>query len=91
MRTTYDDANLADHGVSRDEVDEVATGSMTIELIFEPSERGNERTMLVGFTATGRLLEVGIEFFHFQERMHVFHADDATKQYEREYEARIKQ
>ena len=48
MQTTYNDENLARHGVSRAEVDDVATGDMTIECNLPPNLRGNERAMLVG-------------------------------------------
>ena len=90
MRTTYDDTNLADHKVSQDEVNEVLRSDVTIERDLPPSKRGNERLMLVGFTNEGRLLELGIEFFHSEEIMHIFHADDATKQYRTEFDREVK-
>jgi len=42
--------------------------------------------MFVGFTAAGRLLEVGIEYFDEEEREHIFHANDATTYYRHLFE-----
>jgi hypothetical protein len=53
------------------------------------SARGFERAMIVGFTNSGRLLEVGVELF-LNDDLHYFHADDATKVYQRKYELRMK-
>jgi len=90
MRTTYDHKNLADHKVSQLEADEVLRSDVTAEFDLPPSQRGNERVMLVGFTGEGRLLELGIEFFHDEERVHIFHADDATRPYRAEFEREVK-
>lgn len=45
---------------------------------LKPSERGNDRLMFVGWTQSGRILEVGIEYFDGDDREHVFHAMDAN-------------
>ncbi len=89
MTVTYDDDNLAKHKVSHDEVDEVMDADLRVDVELLPSRRGNQRIMLIAFTLQGRLLEAGIEFF--PERDHVFHADDASKQYKAEFERSIKQ
>lgn len=90
MQTTYDLRNLADHRVTQEEVEQVLRSDVTAEFDLRPSKRSNERMMLVGFTHEGRLLELGIEFFFDEDRMHVFHADDATKPYRTEFEREIK-
>jgi uncharacterized DUF497 family protein len=89
MLTTYDLKNFADHGVTQEEVDQVLRSDVTAEFDLVPSQRGNERMMLVGFTSEGRLLELGIEFFFDEDKMYVFHADDATKTYRTEFERDI--
>jgi uncharacterized DUF497 family protein len=88
MHVTYNHRNLAQHGITPEQVDEVATAPMTIECEMSPSVQGNQRIMLVGFTSCGRLLEVGIEFFHYESRIHFFHATDANKHYKLEFERR---
>lgn len=90
MQTTYDLRNFADHSVTQEEVDQVLRSDVAAEFDLPPSKRGNERMMLVGFTNEGRLLELGIEFFFDEDRMHMFHADDATKQYRSEFERDIR-
>ncbi len=90
MRTTYDDQNLAEHNVSREEVDEVLATDIGVDCDLPPSKRGNQRAMLVAFASEGRLLEVGLEFFLEEDRMHVFHADDATKPYRALFENEVR-
>jgi hypothetical protein len=77
--TTYNLESLDRHGVLPEEADDVLATGIWEEM--PPSERGNERLMFVGFTASGRLLEVGIEYFDHEEREHIFHANDATTYY----------
>jgi uncharacterized DUF497 family protein len=91
MKVTYNYRNLARHKVSPMEVDQVADEDTTIECLVPPSNRGNERLMLVGFTKNYRLLEIGVEFFYYEDRMHIFHANDANKHYQQEYRKQIKQ
>ncbi len=76
-RTTYNLESLERHGVSPGDVDEAMATGIWEEL--PSSERGNDRLMFIGFTASGRLLEVGVEYFDDME--HVFHANDATNHY----------
>ncbi len=79
MRTTYNTSSLKKHKVTEEEVDHVyATG---IDFDLEPSEKGNDRIMIIGLTASGRLLEIGIEYLA-DGNEHIFHADDATKPYQ---------
>jgi uncharacterized DUF497 family protein len=75
-RTTYNVGSLDRHGISKADVDDVLATGVWREMT--PSERGNERLMFVGFTANGRLLEVGVEYFDQEDLEHVFHGNDAT-------------
>lgn len=90
MKTTYNYANLANHDVYQYEVDEVQRSTVNAEFELAPSRRGNQRIMLVGFTLKGRLLELGIEIFMEEDRMHVFHANDAAKYYQRKFEREVR-
>jgi hypothetical protein len=83
MKTTYNHESLDRHGISEEEADEVyATGK---DFDLSPSDDGHDRIMVVGWTATGRLLEVGIEFLPGGDE-HIFHANLATKHYEKLFE-----
>lgn len=83
MRTTYNHESLDKHGITEEEADEVyATGK---DFDLPPSGDGNDRIMVVGLTAIGRLLEVGIEYFPSGDE-HIFHASEATKQYRQLFE-----
>lgn len=83
MRTIYNYESIRKHGVTEQEVDEVyATGK---DFDMEPSRTGNDRMMLVGWTAAGRLLEIGIEYLANGDE-HIFHANDATKHYRKLFE-----
>lgn len=85
MRTTYNTVSLRKHKVSKAEVDDVyATG---VDFDLGPSKAGNDRIMIVGFAAMGRLLEIGIEYFP-NDHEHIFHAADATKPYQLLFEKR---
>ncbi len=66
------------HRLTAQEADEVyATGK---DFDLQPSANGNDRIMVVGWTSSGRLLEVGIEYMaHGHD--HIFHTSDATKPY----------
>jgi uncharacterized DUF497 family protein len=90
LKTTYNYDNLANHGVVQSEADEVLRSTVDVGFELQPSRRGNPRTMVVGFTAGARLLELGIEFFMNEDRVHVFHANDATKYYQQLFANEIK-
>jgi uncharacterized DUF497 family protein len=85
---TYNANNLIKHSITQAEVDEVISSATSVECDLPPSNRGNDRIMIVGFTVKGRLLEIGIEFF--EVALHVFHADDASKQLREEFSKRIR-
>lgn len=87
-KTTYNKDSLSRHGVSEEEADEVLARGVWFPL--DPSERGNDRLMFVGFTLAGRLLEVGVEYFDAEDREHIFHANDAAEPYRKAMEQRTK-
>lgn len=51
--TTYEDENLRKNGVSRVEVQEVFASDLSFAEDLEPSERGNDRAMVIGWTYSG--------------------------------------
>ncbi len=79
MKIVYNFESLDRHGISVEDADEVVATGIWEELI--PSKRGKERLMFVGFTANGRLLEVGVEYFDDSSIEYFFHAQDATTRY----------
>lgn len=88
--TTFDHKNLRKHGVTRDEVLEVFQSNLSLMIELEPSKQGHQRLMIVGWTFGGRLLEIGIEFFHFQDHEHIFHGMDAGKNYRVQFERSLR-
>lgn len=89
-KTSYDDSNLAKHGITKEEVKEVFASDLTFPMDLDPSDRGNNRAMLIGWTQSGRILEIGIEYFDDEDREHIFHAMDAGKQYKNAFEKRLR-
>ena len=89
MASIYNNKSLAKHNVTQQEVDQVVASFRSVWIPMSKSTRGFERVMIVGFTNSGRLLEVGVELF-LNDDLHYFHADNATKVYKREYELRTK-
>jgi uncharacterized DUF497 family protein len=88
VTVTFDYDNLAKHNVNCGEIDEVLDCERRVEIEMQPSNRGNQRVMLVGFTSQARLLEVGIEFLPDSD--HVFPASDATKRFRFKFEQNVK-
>lgn len=89
VRTTYDELNLQKNGITHEEIEQVFQSDLTFAEEMDPSERGNDRAMIIGWTHDGRLLEVGIEYFEKEEREHVFHAMDAGRAYRKQFERRL--
>ncbi len=89
MKVTYEYENLHKHGVSYAEVQEVFASELSHAEVLEPSDHGNDRAMIVGWTHSGRVLEIGIEFFEADDREHIFHAMDAGKTYKKNFLKRI--
>ena len=81
MTLSFEDANLRKHGVSCDEIKEVFGSDLSFAEDLDPSDYGNDRAMIIGWTFAGRILEIGIEYFETEGREHVFHAMDAGKHY----------
>ncbi|MBX9690255.1 MAG: hypothetical protein K2X27_26315 [Candidatus Obscuribacterales bacterium] len=88
---TFEEENLRKHGVSQSEIQEVFASDLSYAEDLEPSERGNDRAMIIGWTYSGRILEIGIEYFETEDREHVFHAMDAGKAYKKDFLERIGQ
>jgi hypothetical protein len=85
VRTTYNYESLRRHKVTEEEADEVYADGLDFDL--DPSPNGNDRIMVVGWTGTGRLLEVGIEYLP-ENSEHIFHTSDATRHYKELFERR---
>ncbi len=87
MSDIYNETNLRKHNVSKEEIDQVMGSQSSVWLPLKASRRDNARTMVVGFTVTGRLLEIGIEIMpDTNETLLFFHFMDATKQYRKQFE-----
>ncbi len=89
VKYTYDDENLRKNRVSPVEFQEVFASYLSFAEDLEPSERGNNRVMIIGWTYSGRILEIGVEYFDAEDREHVFHAMDAGKKYKEAFSKRI--
>jgi uncharacterized DUF497 family protein len=87
--TTFEDDNINKNGVTRREIQEVFESDLSIADDLEPSERGNDRAMIIGWTYSGRILEIGIEYFEYEDREHIFHALDAGKDYKKNFLRRL--
>ena|GEM_PF-1067293 len=81
--TTYEDENLRKNAVLRAELQEVFASDLSYAEDLDPSDRGNSRAIVIGWTYTGRILEIGIEYFESEGREHIFHAMDAGKSYKK--------
>ena len=90
MRITFNLSNLRKHNVSCEEVLEVFNSEMSLTEDLVPSRRGNDRRLIIGWTCLGRVLEVGVEYFEYEDREHIFHAQDARTELHLELVARFK-
>jgi uncharacterized DUF497 family protein len=90
LRITFDLRNLSKHDVSREEVLEVFDCTVNFTDDLMPSKRGNDRRLIVGWTDRGRILEVGVEYFDYENREHVFHARDARKKLQQRFVRRLR-
>lgn len=77
---SYETEQLRKHNVTQQEVEEVLASDLTDYNEMKPSAHGNDRLMFTGWTQAGRILEIGVELFEFEDREHVFHAMDATSE-----------
>lgn len=73
------------HNISEDQVREVLANKFggTKFLDFPDDDNGNTQEMAVGFDAEGRLIEIGITYL--DEDDVVFHADNATPNWQKRY------
>ncbi len=84
---TFDEFNIKKNRVTVDEILEVIESDLSIAENLVPSERGNVRVMIIGWTFSGRILEIGIEYIADTE--HVFHAMNAGKRYKKDFLRRL--
>jgi len=82
---TYEDGNLRKNGISHIEVQEVFASDLSFAEDLKPSGRGNGRVMIIDWTQSGRILEIGVEYFETEDREHIFHAMDAGKAYKKAF------
>ncbi len=87
MSRSYNHENLKKHGVTVDEINEVERSPLTVVIDLEPSLKGNDRVLWIGFTFNLRLLEIGLEYLP-HDNEYVFHTMDATKTNRKEFEQR---
>ena len=74
----YNWDSLNRHGVTPEMIDEVLQGSMVS--YFSVDEADETCEMLVGYTFTERLLEIGIRYRSATE-VYIFHAQTVSPQY----------
>jgi uncharacterized DUF497 family protein len=70
MLKTFNDENLYKHDINHDEILEVFESDLSFAIELRPSDRGNDRAMIVGWTYSRRILEIGIEYFESEDREH---------------------
>jgi hypothetical protein len=87
--TTIEEDNIRKNGVSHREIQEVFESDLSYADNLKPSDRGNDHAMIIGWTFSGRILEIGIEYFENEDREHIFHAMDAGKNYKNDFLGRI--
>jgi hypothetical protein len=76
----YNWDSLTRHGVTQEMIDEVLQGAMVS--YFSVDEADETCEMLVGYTFTERLLEIGIRYRSADE-VYIFHAQTASPQYKK--------
>jgi len=81
--TGYNWDSLNRHGVTLEMIDEVLQGSMVS--YFSVDEADETCEMIVGYTFTERLLEIGLRYLSTDE-VYVFHAQTVSPQYRKLFE-----
>ncbi len=81
--TGYNWDSLNRHGVTQEMIDEVLQGSMISYFSIDEADETCE--MLVGFTFTERLLEIGIRY-RSADQVYIFHAQAVSPQYKKLFE-----
>jgi hypothetical protein len=79
----YNWDSLNRHGVTAEMIDEVQLGGMVS--YFALDEGDDTCEILVGYTLTERLLEIGIRFVD-AESMYIFHAQNVSPAYRQLFE-----
>ena len=76
----YNWDSLNRHGTTPEMIDEVLAGSMVSSFQLDEADHASE--MIVGFTFSNRLLEIGVRYFS-EEEVFIFHAQSASPQYKK--------
>ncbi len=79
----YNWDSLNRHGVTPEMIDEVLQGSMVSYFSIDEADETCE--MIVGYTFTERLLEIGMRY-RSPETVYVFHAQSVSPQYKKLFE-----
>lgn len=79
----YNWESLNRHGVTLEMIEEVLQGSMVSYFAIDDADDTCE--MLVGYTFTERLLEIGLRYVS-ADSVYVFHAQTASPEYLRKFE-----
>ena len=79
----YNWDSLNRHGVTTEIIDEVLLGTMVS--YFSVDEADETCEILVGYTFTERLLEIGLRY-HSPNEVYVFHAQTVSPQYRKLFE-----
>jgi hypothetical protein len=79
----YNWESLNRHGITAELIDEVFQGSMVSYFAIEDNDDTCE--MLVGYTFTGRLLEIGLRY-KSSDSAYVFHAQTVSPEYRKKFE-----
>ncbi len=76
----YNRDSLNRHDVTAEMIDEVLAGSMVSA--FQINEADHACEMIVGYTFSNRLLEIGVRYLS-EEEVFIFHAQSASPQYKK--------
>ncbi|MBP9092427.1 hypothetical protein KBI23_15475 [bacterium] len=79
----YNWDSLNKHGVTVEMIDEVLQGSMVS--YFSTDEADESCEMMVGYTFSERLLEVGLRY-RYPKSVYIFHAQTVSPPYRKLYE-----
>jgi len=90
MKVTFDDDCLRKHGVTQEEVLEVFESDFNFCEEMSSSDRGNDRILVIGWTYSGKVLEIGVEYFLDEDREHVFHAMNAGRKLKHDFFRRLR-
>jgi hypothetical protein len=79
----YNGESLNRHGITAEMIDEVLQGSMVS--YFAMDDNNDTCEMLVGYTFTEQLLEIGLRYASI-DSAYVFHAQKVSPEYRKKFE-----